>query len=483
MTEFRSRTVAGISWSVASQIGRHGTLAITTVILANLLSPREFGLLAMITIITRFAEVLTELGFGSALVQKKQIYPIHLSSVFWVNLATGFVITGSLILAAPLVGEFYGEPILVSLTMFVALTFLVGSAGIVPQTLFTRDIDFRTIAIVETWAAVIAGVAAIGMAVGGFGVWALASQEVIRATATTVLFWGYTDWRPSFRISGSAITELTRFSLNLLGNRTLNYWSRQVDDLLIGRYIGSDALGSYRMAYDIMLFPLRNVSRVISRVMFPSLSEIQDQEQKVKDIFLRVTRAIGLITFPLMLGLLATTEPFVLTVFGEDWRSMVPILRVLSLVGLVQSIGTLNGNLFMSQGRTDLQFRLGAAVKSFRILAIVIGLWWGVLGVTIAYGASVWLTAYPTFAYAGGLVDMTVGELLRNLSGVFSTAALMALLVFGMGFLLPEDWPEWGRLATQVPTGILLYTGLIVLFDLETYRDVWALVTDEVSLR
>lgn len=481
MSEFRSRTVAGISWSVASQIGRHGTLAITTVILANLLSPRQFGLLTMITIITRFAEVLTELGFGSALVQKKEIKPIHLSSVFWVNLVTGFVITGSLVLGAPLVGEFYNEPILVPLTAFVALTFLVSSAGIVPQTLFTRDINFRTIAIVETWAAVIGGIAAIGMAIAGLGVWALAGQEVIRAAVTTLLFWVYSDWRPSFRISWAAIKELASFSLNLLGNRTLNYWSRQVDDLLIGRYIGSDALGSYRMAYDIMLFPLRNVSRVISRVMFPSLSEIQDQEQKVKEVFLRITRAIALITFPLMLGLLATTRPFVLTVFGEEWLSMVPILRILSLVGLVQSIGTLNGNLFMSQGRTDLQFRLGAAVKSFRVLAIVVGLWWGVLGVTIGYAISVWLTAYPTFAYAGGLVDMTVGDLLWNLSGVFLTAALMAVTVFGLGLALPDTWPPWARLATQVPTGIVLFGGLTVLFDLETYRDVWALLADEVS--
>jgi O-antigen/teichoic acid export membrane protein len=173
MTDFRDRTIVGISWSVASQIGQHGTLAVTTIILANLLSPREFGLLAMITIITRFAEILTELGFGAALVQRKEIRPIHLTSVFWVNLATGAVITGSLMLSAPLVGDFYGEPRLVPLTIFVALTFFVSSAGIVPRTLFTRDIDFRTIAIVETSAAIIGGISAIVMALCGPGVCAL----------------------------------------------------------------------------------------------------------------------------------------------------------------------------------------------------------------------------------------------------------------------------------------------------------------------
>lgn len=483
MSEFRDRTVAGISWSVASQIGRHGILAVTTVILANLLAPRQFGLIAMITIITRFAEVITELGFGAALVQRRDNEPIHLTSVFWVNLITGAVITGALAFGAPLIGNFYGEPILVPLTAFIAFTFFVSSAGIVPRTLFTRDLDFRTIAIVETWAAGIGGAAAIVMALRGFGAWALAGQEVIRATATTTLFWGYSQWRPSFRISWDAIMDLMRFSLNLLGNRTLNYWSRQADDLLIGRYVGSDALGSYRLAYDIMLFPLRNVSRVISRVMFPSLSEIQDQPGKVKAVFLKVTRAIALITFPLMLGLLATTRPFVLAVFGEQWLSMVPILRILSLVGLVQSIGTLNGNLFMSQGRTDLQFRLGFFVKSFRILAIVVGLQWGVIGVALAYGLSVWITAYPTFAYAGGLVDMTVREIVWNLTGILCASAAMAILVFAAGVLFPSAWPSWIRLASQVSLGVALYAGFVLFFELEAYRDVRSLLEEQLSIR
>lgn len=481
MSEFRDRTVAGISWSVASQIGRHGTLAVTTVILANLLTPREFGLLAMITIITRFAEVITELGFGAALVQRKELSPIHLSSVFWVNLGTGVFVTGSLVAAAPLVGRFYGEAILVPLTAFIALTFLVSSAGILPRTLFTREIDFRTIAIVETLAAVLGAGVAIGMALRGFGVWALAAQEVLRAAATTVLFWVYTDWRPSFRFRWAAIQELMSFTLNLLGNRTLNYWSRQVDDLVIGRYVGSDALGSYRMAYDIMLFPLRNISRVISRVMFPSLSAIQDQAAKVRSVYLKITAAIALLTFPLMLGLLATTRPFVLAVFGEQWLPMVPILRVLSLVGLVQSIGTLNGNLFMSQGRTDLQFRLGIFIKSFRILAILIGLKWGVMGVTIAYGLSVWITAYPNFAYAIGLVDMQVTELLWNLAGIFAASAAMAAGVYALSFVLPSSWPLLLRFGTRVASGVLLYGVLVFVFQLESYRNVYALLMEKLS--
>lgn len=481
MSDFRDRTVGGISWSVASQVGRHGVLAITTVVLANLLAPRQFGLIAMITIFTRFAEVITELGFGAALVQRKDIEERHLSSVFWLNLGTGLVVTALLMVCAPYVAAFYREPILEPVTAVVAVTFLLNAAGIVPRTIFTRDIDFRTIAIVETWAAVVGGASAIGMALYGLGVWALVGQEVIRAGATTVLFWGYSTWRPAWRWSTAAIRELASFSLNLMGNRTINYWSRQVDDLLIGRYIGSDALGSYRMAYDIMLFPLRNVSRVISRVMFPSLSEIQDRPAKVKGVFLAVTRAIALVTFPLMLGLLVTTRPFVLSVFGKQWLEMVPILQVLATVGLVQSIGTLNGNLFMSQGRTALQFRLGLIVKGIRIAAIVVGLRWGVMGVAIAYAISVWLTSLPTFYYACGLVDLSLGELTRNLLPVFGVGTTMAIIVYAGAWALPMEWSSGVRLTLLVVGGGIAYGGLVVGLNLRAYREVRDLLVERMA--
>jgi PST family polysaccharide transporter len=386
-----------------------------------------------------------------------------------------------LIIGAPLVGQFYDEPVLVPLTKVIAVTFLIGSAGIVPRARFTRAVDFRTIAIVETSAAGIGGLSAIGLALWDFGVWALAGKEIIRATVTTILFWAFASWRPSFTIRWAAIRELSSFSLNLIGDRTLNYWSRQVDDLLIGRYIGSNALGSYRMAYDIMLFPLRNVSRVISRVMFPSLSSIQDRPAKVKSVFLKVLRTIALITFPLMLGLIATTRPFVLAVFGPSWSSMIPILRILATVGLIQSLGTFNGNLFMSQGRTDLQFKLGIFVKSFRVLAIVVGLWWGVLGVTLGYALAAWVTAYPMFSYAGGLVDLSVREIVATLSAVFGVAAAMSVLVFGLGLLLPADWSSWMHLACQVPAGIAFYTTTVVLLDLPAYRELQALLASQLD--
>lgn len=483
MSEFREKTIAGVSWNLVGQIGRQGALVVSTVVLANLLSPREFGLLAMITIITRFAELVTELGLGSAIVQRKELDPVQLSSVFWVNLGTGVGVTALLMAGAPAIGAFYGEPLLVPLTLVVSTTFLLNSLGIIPRTLCTRRIDFRTVATVETAASVLAGGTAIYMAYTDWGVWSLAGQEVVRAGATSGFFFLGTGWRPSFRLKWGSVRKLLGFSLHLTGDKTFNYWTRQADDLLIGKYVGSDPLGVYRLAYDVMLFPLRSISHVISRVLFPSLSAIQEQKGKVKAVFLKMTRSIAFVTFPLMLGLLATTRPFVLAVFGESWSGMIPILMVFAPLGMTQSIGTLTGNLFLSQGRTDLQFRLGLFVKPFKILAIVVGLQWGALGVAIGYAVASWIFAVPIYYVAGGLVDLSVGEVIRYLAPVFGTAVLMGALVYGVGLTLPVTWPHWAALAVQVPCGIVLYGAMVVLFDLEAYRDLRGLLEEQWAER
>ena len=482
MSEFRDKTIRGVSWSVVSQVGKVIPLAVVSIVLANLLSPRAFGLIAMITIIVGFAEVFAEMGFSAALVQRRGLQKEHLSSVFWLNLASGGLLTALFMAGAPLLGSFYGEPLLVPLTMFIAVTFLIKSAAVVQRALFTREVDFKALSIVEVSSVGVAGVVAIWMAYSGYGVWSLAVQSVLQALLSTALLWTFSSWRPHFQFAWQGVKDLLGFSLSYTGTQSMNYWARQADDLLIGKFIGSAALGVYRFAYDIMLFPLQNISRVMSRVMFPSLSSIQSEKERVKDVFLKMAGTVALVTFPLMLGLLATTERFVYVVFGAKWAGMIPILRVFALLGLSQSIGTLVGNLFLSQGRADLQFRLGLVSKPLTLIAIVIGLQWGVLGVALGYAAASWLMSYPIFYFAGRLVNLTYGELLRTLGGTFGCAVLMAGAVYGLGWILPASWPGWLQLTVQVASGAALYWLLIHSFGLKTYRYARTLLAEQLSV-
>lgn len=478
MGEFRSRTISGISWSVVSQVGAQALMFLTTVVLARLLSPREFGLLAMITVITSFAKVFADMGFSSALVQKQDVRPEHWSSVFWLNLGIGLLLTLIFMMGAPILAHFYSEPMLFPLTLFISTNFLIGSLTIVQKTMMIKSLDFRSLSVVDITAMAISGIVAIMMAYAGAGVWSLAVQAVLLSVVSAILLWKLAKWRPSFIFEWAAIKDLLGFSLSLFGSTLLNYWVRNLDYLLIGRFIGSQSLGVYRNAYQVMLFPLANVSRVISRVMFPSLSLVQQDKARVKHLFLRMTRTIALVTFPMMTGLFVVVEPFVLTLFGSQWSAMIPILQIFCLVGLMQSLGTLNGNLYLSQGRADLQFRVGLFLKMNGILGIVIGLRWGALGVAIGYATASLINSFPSFFFAGRLVNLTYWEVWRRLLGTLTCALIMAAAVWGLGLLLPAQWSNWLRLAVQVLLGMLLYSALVHFFRVQAYVEMRELLSE-----
>ncbi|MDH7482325.1 MAG: MOP flippase family protein [Armatimonadota bacterium] len=477
--ELKIKTIRGIGWSVAGQAGNQVLAALTMIVLARLLSPREFGLLAMVVVITSFANIFAEMGLGSALVQKQDIRQEHLSSVFWLNVIAGLILTSAFIICSPLISNFYGEQILRPLTLLISANFAIGSLSIVQRTNFVKTLDFRRLFVADITAVVVSSVVAITMAYAGAGVWSLAAQSVVLTSVTAAMLWLMSAWRPSLIFRWNAIRDLLGFGANLLGTDVLNYWVRNIDYLLIGRFIGSNPLGIYKNAYQVMLFPLTNVSRVISRVMFPALSIIQNEKARVRNIYLQVTRTIALITFPMMAGLFVAVEPLVLAVFGAKWSGMIPLLRVFSIVGLMQSIGTLNGNLYLSQGRADLQFKVSLFVKATAVLGIVIGLRWGIMGVAIGYAVASLLNSYPAFYFAGKLVNLSYWQLWRNLFGVLGCSIAMAAVVFGVGVILPTTLPYGAKLACQIIIGVLIYWLLIHFLGVRAYVETREILLDQ----
>lgn len=471
MSEFRERTITGVSWSLLGQVGGQALAFLFGAILAHLLSPREFGLIAMITVFTGFASVFTELGLGAALVQKQDVTERHLSSVFWVNAAAGSVLTALLIWAAPWVGQFYGEPILEDLTVIVAVVFFIKSLGIVQKTIFQKTIDFRVLSLIDLAAVLTGGATAVVMAWKGWGVWSLVARSILNALVTTLALWSVSVWHPRWLFDWRAFKELIGFSMSLVGERSLNYWVRNIDDILVGKVIGSDGLGVYSRAYKVMLFPLQNVTRVIERVMFPSLSSIQGEKARVKRIFIQMMRSIAFVTFPLMWGLIVTTDSFVLVVFGPGWSAIVPVLKILALVGLVQSVSSLVGSLFLSQGRADLPLKLGLFTKPLIIVGIVTGLQWGVTGVAAGFGLGVSISQYINLRFAGQLVDLRYGEIVRALRGVFMCSVAMAGIVAGVGYFLPSEWPAVLTLVTKVSVGVIAYWLLVAGFGIVAYKE------------
>lgn len=476
--------MSGLLWSALSRVGQQAVQFAIAILLARMLTPEEFGLIAMITVFTGFAAFFSEMGFGAAIIQRQDIEQRHLSSIFWLNVAAGLILTAIVMALAPFIGYFYGNPILIPLTLAISLNFAIGSLKVVQNALITKNLDFKRMTTIEILAISVAGAIAAGMAIKGFGPWSLVANSLSATIVSVAAIWYVSDWRPQFVWDWRAIKELLGFSANLTGGRVINYWTQNIDNMLIGRYLGAIPLGAYDRAFGLMMRPQYEVAAVLSNVMFPALSIIQNDKRRIKEIVLKAGRAIALVTFPMMMGLLVVARPFVLTLYGEKWEGAILILQIFCLDGMGRSLWSTAGWIYLTQARTDLLFRWLLLAGVVKIASIIIGLHWGAVGVAAAIVLSGYIILwYPSWAIPGRLIDLTFREVLRNVAPIFSCSAAMALAVALVGLLLPTMWPPWARLAAQVPLGMALYTILLRSFRIQAYSEAKKLAIEQWNMR
>lgn len=465
---FKSRTLAGLRWSVAERLGNQLFQFLTSIALARLLEPSDFGLVGMILVFSGFAVSFADLGLGAALIQRAHVRPEHLDSAFWVNAAAGLCITLTMAAASPLIAAFYGEPRLARLTAFLSLAFVFSSLSVVQRAHLRKSMDFRQLAVVAWTGKLVVGAVGITLAFAGFGPWSLVINSVASSAVTTAALWLSSNWRPRFVFDRGALSELLGFGSHYFGFQVINYWLRNADNLLVGKYLGTVALGLYARAYTLLLLPVQ-LGATLSQVMFPALSSIQSEPARVGRVYLRICQVTAFITAPMMFGLFAVAEPFVLVVFGAKWAPMVGLLRILSLIGFVQSIGTLVGNLFLSMGRSDLMLRVGGLTGALGVAAMVIGLRHGVTSVALYYGAVSCLAFLPQQHLALRLVGLSVADLLPKLWGPIAAATAMGGIVMLLGENMPSAWPLSVQLVLQVITGALCYWLFVHLGRFDAY--------------
>lgn len=473
----KQATVAGLGWNFANQFFVQIVSLAIGVVLSRLLGPSEFGLIMMVTVITQFAYVFADLGFASALIQKEVVDEYDKSTVFWTNLTMGLFIALLIAISSPLIAGFYQQPILSSICLFVALNFVLSSLNIVQRSLFERELAFKKLFWVNMVANLGSGAIAIWMAFSGWGVWSLVAKLLGQTVLTTIILWGISNWRPQWKFSWDSFRSVSNFGLPLLGTGSLNYWTRNIDNLLIGRFWGDEALGFYEKSYRLMLLPVSNLTRVISKVMFPSLSKIQDDPVKVKRIFLRLIGAVSLFAFPVSIGLSILAEPLILGIYGPKWQGSVPMLQVLSLLGLNQSLSGLNGIVYQSQNATMLQFRWGLVMKTIVVAAILVGLPFGAVGVAISYTVGSFLVTIPNWLVIGKVIPVKVSEILLQCGWAFVGSLLMGLAVFASK-VIAESYgvPHWGQLLVGTSLGMAVYLLSVHLVKAPSYLEVSSLV-------
>lgn len=470
------KAFVGTGWSALSNLARQSLSMVSVAILARLLGPSAYGLMGMAALILTFLANFRDLGTAGAIIQRPHVSKRLLSSLFWVNCLLGVILFLAGLAAAAPAARFFHEPKLFSILQAISVTFCLTTVGSVPNALLARRMAFDKIAIGDFVSALLGYCVAIPCAFAGLGVWSLVIGNLAGAAAGTTLYWTFSRWHPSWEFDVAELRSVSRFSLNLAGSGVVNYFSRNADNVVVGRILGSNQLGYYQMAYNLFLFPMQNVTSVIAQVLNPAFSKIQDDNERFRSAYVRSCMLIGLVTFPLMAGLGVVADPFVRTLLGEKWAQVIPILAVLVPVGFCQSIQSTTGQIYIAKGRTDLMFRWSLYATSIFVASFLIGVRWGATGVASAYAISYFtLVLYPALWIAFRLIDLSVAEFGRRLLPQITITLAMTACCFGWINVLRAAGVSnpLVHLTSTVVIGAAVYIGAmltirpLVIMDLE----------------
>ena len=422
------KTVRGVAWSAILLVGKQLLQILSVTVLAHKIPPSGYGLMSMAAVLSNFLETFCDLGTAAALVRISKLTDGLVSTVIWLNLMFGLVLSIGLALASYPAAAFFHEPGLIPIVQALSLVFFFSSLGVVPGALLNRRMAFQKITIAQFIGTSAGTLAAIIAAFCNAGVWSLVLGSLTRAVVTTIAYSIYNPWRLRWLMDWSSVRSVASYGLHLAAFNVVNYFSRNADNVIIGRFLGPIQLGYYNMAYNLMTYPLSNLSSVICQVLFPALCQVQDDNARLRSAFVRTCMLIGLISFPIMLGLTVTADPFIRVMLGERWLPVAGLLKILAVLGMAQSIYTVVGLIYNAKGRADWQFRWGVASGIVYVLSFFVGLPWGVRGVAISY-AIAWTLLMPVgFAIPFRLVDLSGLEFIKQLWPELKPSLLMAVI-------------------------------------------------------
>lgn len=452
------KTIHGVSWTLGGrQVQQLATLFITA-LLAKLLNPEDFGLMGMVTVLSGMAMILSDTGFSAAVIQRKDLNQTHYSTLFWVNIAIGLTVSALFFLLAPAIALFYQRPELEAISQVLSISFILSALSSIPQALLRRVMRFKRLTIIDTVVHLATGAVVVSMAMMGFGIWSLVAQPLLQQSLKVVMMWWYCPWRPSLVVSISALKDVFRFSANILGLQYLQYFMNNLDYLLVGRFLGAEALGYYTLAYKLMFVPIRNICQEIVKVLFPALSRVQDDPRALLDGLAKALRSTCYIVFPMLMGMYMVADVFIETVFGERWRPTIEVLQVLCLVGLVQAVITVLSVMFRAMGRPERELRIHFARLITMTVVLAAALPFGLVPFTWSLLAVTSLFLVVYLRAVGVLLGCSLRPLLSAIWPALGVSLMMALCLWWVrGQLAQNALGGVNELVILIVSGAALY--------------------------
>ncbi len=399
----REKVIRGGAAKLAGQA--LGTLlrVVSLVVLARLLDPADFGLVAMVTVITGIFDILVTGGLSAATVQRVDVTDDQISTLFWINVAIGVVLALLCFAAAPAVAAFYHEPRAYLVILALTPAFVMNGLGVQHIAILQRHLRFITLSTIEVASQIVAAAVSIGMALAGFGYWSLVAAVIAVPACVTIGAWLATGWIPRAPRRGSGIGSMLRFGGTVTLNGLVVYAAYNFEKVLLGRYFGSDALGLYGRAYQLVNMPTQAINLALGGVAFSALARLQGDSDRFRSYFLKGYSLILTVTVPSTIFCAAFAGDIILVLLGPKWQEAVPIFRLLAPTILVLSIINPLGWLLQAIGLQERSLKIAFVIAPLVCMSYLLGMPYGPSGVAFAYSAamSLWLIPHVLWSVAG----------------------------------------------------------------------------------
>lgn len=431
----RDKTVRGVVWSFIDNIASSGITFLVGLVLARLLSPAEYGIMAMITIFIAISNSIVDSGFSNALIRKTNIKSIDYNTVFYFNLFVSFILYLVLYIVSPEISSFFKEPVLIDVMRIIGWILVINAFAIIPRTILVRNVDFKTQTKVSLISSISSGIIGIGMALSGMGVWSLVGQQLSRQLLNTFFIWIYCRWRPSWEFSTTSFKGMFSFGSKLLVSGLIDTIYKNIYYLVIGRFYTSAQLGQYTRAEQFNSIFSSNLTSIVQRVSYPVLSSIQSEPERLREAYRQVIKNTMLVTFACMLGLAAISKSLIIVLIGEKWLIAASFLPILCFAGMLYPLHAINLNILQVKGRSDLFLKLELIKKTIAIIPIALGIFGGIQFM-------LWGSIFVSFIayllnshYSADLIDYSTRNQIKDLVPSFTVSLFVAFCMWLLAFM------------------------------------------------
>jgi len=460
--DLKERSVRGGAVTMTAQVIKFLLYTGSVVVLGRLLTPQDYGLVAMVTAITGFVTLFKDMGLSMATIQKAEINHSQVSTLFWINVAVSLVLALILAVVAPVISWFYGEPRLTWITLALAGTFIFSGLTVQHQALLRRQMRFLTLATIEIGSIGIGITTGIVLAWYGAGYWALVGSSAASSVIGVALVWVFCGWRPGLPVRRAGIRSMVTFGGQITGFNTVNYFARNFDNILLGRFYGASVLGLYSRAYNIMMLPISQVRDPLNAVAIPALSHIQNEPVRYKKYYIKLVTLLAFITMPLMVFLFVCADQVIGLLLGSKWSGAADIFKILCIVAFIQPVAGTVGLVLVSLGQSKRYFVFGTIHSIIIVISFILGLPWGAIGVAAAYTIATYVILVPSLWYCFRQSPVSIRDFFSAILRPMIASICMGAAIF-LSYLFLANQLDIVVVGACFGTGLLAYFLALVL--------------------